>query len=172
MDSEDNVLAYDSKERCHQGNGILHRAFSIFLFNSKNELLVQQRSAKKTLWPLYWSNSVCSHPVKGETYQQAARRRLKEEIGVEAPLVYLFRFQYRAHYNNIGSEKELCSVYIGRTDAVISANQDEIAAWEFIKISKVKPVIEKQPHLFTPWFKAEWQMIKKFHLDTIKRLRH
>lgn len=170
MDSEDNIRDYESKEKCHQGKGLLHRAFSIFIFNSKKELLVQQRSAKKVLWPLYWSNSVCSHPVKGENYLQAARRRLLEEIAIETSLVFLFKFQYQARYKTIGSEKELCSVFIGKTDAVISADPDEIAAWKYMKISKLDREMRSKPHLFTPWFKAEWQMIKKNHLYAIKNL--
>ena len=82
VDKYDNVLGYKSKAECHEGEGILHRAFSIFIFNDKNQLLLQKRSAKKLLWPLYWSNSCCSHPRKGENYETATHRRLKEELGL------------------------------------------------------------------------------------------
>lgn len=170
VDDTDQVLGYESKEKCHQGDGIRHRAFSVFLFNGKKELLVQQRSAQKPLWPLYWSNSVCSHPVKDESCEQAACRRVVEEIGVELTPVFLFKFPYHARYKTVGSEKEFCSVFIGKSDADISANPEEIAAFKYMPIPELDREMEKNPDSFTPWFKIEWQRIKRNHLKDIEDL--
>ena len=94
VDAKDNIIGYESRERCHQGKGLRHRAFSIFIFDDQKQLLVQRRSVEKVLWPLHWSNSLCSHPRRGESYEEAAMRRLKEELGFETPLQLLFKFQY------------------------------------------------------------------------------
>jgi len=86
VDEDDNEVGYRSKGECHEGHGILHRAFSIFLFDKRGRVLLQQRAAGKRLWPLHWSNSCCSHPRRGETMDQALHRRLREELGLEASL--------------------------------------------------------------------------------------
>ena len=83
VDESDNILGYETKVKAHEGIGILHRAFSLFIFNDKKELLIQKRSQDKPLWPMFWANSVCSHPRKGEEYDTAIHRRLKEELGIE-----------------------------------------------------------------------------------------
>lgn len=161
VDGDDNILGYETKEKCHQGEGLLHRAFSIFIFNRNKELLIQKRSGLKPLWPLYWSNSVCSHPRKGESDLEAAHRRLKEEINIDVPLRFLFRFQYQASFKEVGSENELCSVYIGITEAPIRANPEEIAEWKYIDLEELDRDMEAHPDVYTPWFKIEWQRIKK-----------
>lgn len=160
VDKHDNILGYKSKVECHEGEGILHRAFSIFILNSKNQLLLQKRSDQKLLWPLYWSNSCCSHPRKSEDYEIAIHRRLKEELGIDTELKYLFKFQYQANFENIGSENELCSVYIGRSDDLVSVNENEIAEWKFIDIEQMENDMVEHPEIFTPWFKMEWEKIK------------
>lgn len=163
VDPLDNIIGYETKAECHKGKGILHRAFSIFIFNSKGELLIQERSALKPLWPLYWSNSVCSHPREGEEDIAAAHRRLKEEINIDTPLTFLFKFQYSATYNKngneVGSENELCSVYRGVSDDTISANPDEISNWKFVNINDLTKDIVSAPEHYTPWFKMEWERI-------------
>jgi len=156
VDNNDNITGYETKSKCHEGNGLLHLAFSIFIFNSKGELLLQKRSAKKPLWPLYWSNSVCSHPRKGENDMAAAHRRLLEEIRIDTPLEFKFKFQYQATYKNIGSENELCSVYTGISDLAIQPNPDEIAEFRYIDPEQLNHEIETAPETFTPWFKIEW----------------
>ena len=127
VDPEDNVRGYPSKVEAHMGSGTLHRAFSIFLFNDNNEVLLQKRSKTKLLWPEYWSNSCCSHPRKGEELHQAVQRRLTEELGCTAELDFVYRFTYHARYLDIGSEHELCSVYVGTTSELIKPNEREVA---------------------------------------------
>ncbi len=113
VDEADREVGYLSKERCHEGRGVLHRAFSLLIFNDRGELLLQRRAAAKRLWPHYWSNSCCSHPRRTESMETAIHRRLHEELGLACPLRFLFKFQYQAQFDNVGAEHELCSVFIG-----------------------------------------------------------
>ena len=159
VDDADVVVGYESKERCHDGAGLLHRAFSVFLFNAHGELLVQQRSAEKRLWPLYWSNSCCSHPRRGEETASAAVRRVREELGVGATLRYVYKFRYQARFEQAGSEHELCSVFLGRADVDPKVDPAEIAAWRFVAPEALSGEIEAAPARFTPWFKMEWQRL-------------
>jgi len=168
VDEQDNVLGYENKDICHNGEGILHRAFSIFIFNSSNELLLQQRDRSKRLWGGYWSNTCCSHPRKGEDLETATARRLQEELGLKADLKYLFKFQYHASFGEAGSESELCYVYVGRTDDMPEANYTEVSDWKYMPIDDLSSDIEKHAKKYTPWFKMEWQRLNDDFLDEIK----
>lgn len=170
VDKDDNVLGYKSKDECHLGNGDLHRAFSIFIFNENKEILLQKRSEQKQLWPLFWSNSCCSHPRKGEDYKTAIHRRLKEELGIDTALKYLYKFQYQVSYKNVGSEHELCSVYIGKSNEKILVNTNEISDWKFINTDVLDNELEKFPEKYTPWFKMEWNEIKKKYWNEVSDL--
>jgi len=170
VDDSENVMGFESKTNCHTGSGILHRAFSIFIFNTEGQLLLQKRSAAKPLWPLYWSNSVCSHPRKGETLEEATHRRLKEEMGIDTQLRFLFKFKYHAAFNDVGSENELCSVYMGKWDDRVNANTAEIAEWKYVDIPGLNEELRISPHLFTPWFKIEWESICRDHMETVEGL--
>jgi isopentenyl-diphosphate delta-isomerase len=167
VDEHDNETGYKNKDETHDGQGILHRAFSIFIFNDKNELLLQKRSAEKRLWPMYWSNSCCSHPRKGESYEYATERRLKEELELKADLIYLFKFQYQASFEDKGSENELCSVYIGRSNDKPVVNETEIAEWRYISIEQLDKELEEHPKWYTPWFKMEWKRMRSEYMDEI-----
>jgi isopentenyl-diphosphate delta-isomerase len=170
VDENDEVLGYKDKNACHVGQGILHRAFSVFIFNSKNELILHQRSAQKRLWNLYWTNSCCSHPRKGESYEVATQRRVKEELGLTVDLTYLYKFQYQAGFGEKGSENELCSVYIGKTDVEPIVNPNEISAWRYISIDEMTEELNVHPEKYTPWFTMEWKMITEKYLDKVKQL--
>ena len=170
VDKHDTIIDYKSKIDCHQGDGILHRAFSIFIFNDDGQLILQKRSNKKWLWPHYWSNSCCSHPRKGEKVEEAAYRRLKEELGIESPLTFLFKFQYSVPYKNVGSEREMCSVLIGKSNSHISPNKNEIDEWKYMDIEKLDENMSVNPDKYTPWFKLEWERIKKDHWQEIENL--
>lgn len=163
VDENDDILGYKHKVDCHVGQGILHRAFSLFIFNSKGELLLQKRGADKPLWPLFWSNSCCSHPRQGESYEIATERRLREELGLETDLVYLYKFQYHAQFGEIGSENELCSVYIGKTDDPVHANPTEIDDWKFVAIDEMEADMAAHSERYSPWFKMEWKRIRGEH---------
>lgn len=164
VDHDDNVVGFSSKGEAHDGEGVLHRAFSIFIFNAEGSVLLQQRSAQKRLWPLYWSNSCCSHPREGESYAQSTERRLREELSLEAELVFLYRFSYHAPFGDAGSERELCSVYAGHVrDQAVDVNPNEIAAWKWVSPSEVDRLLVEEPDILTPWFKMEWTRIRKDH---------
>jgi len=162
VDDKDEILGYESKRNVHIGSGMLHRAFSIFLFAPDGRVLLQQRSKQKWLWPLFWSNTCCSHPRRGEAYLSAAHRRLAEELAVEAELSFVYRFQYRADYRGVGTEHELCSVFIGRLqgDAAVEVNPNEIAAWRWAESIEVDRMLAEQTEKVTPWFALEWHRLR------------
>lgn len=159
VDQDDNDIGTLSKAECHDGDGVLHRAFSLFIFNAEGELLLQQRSAGKRLWPLYWSNSCCSHPRRGESMQQAVGRRLQEELGLECELEYVYKFSYQARYSEAGSENELCSVYLGQSRDAPRVNATEIAATRYLSGEDLANELDANPERFTPWFKLEWERL-------------
>jgi isopentenyl-diphosphate delta-isomerase len=165
VDDHDREIGFKGKADCHTGFGALHRAFSIFVFNRDNELLLQQRSKSKMLWPGYWSNTCCSHPRRGEAMADAVTRRLKQELGFACPLDYLYKFKYQAQYGAVGAEHELCSVYFGRYDGPVDVNVTEIAAWRFVGVEALERELKSAPETFTPWFKMEWVHIKANYLD-------
>jgi isopentenyl-diphosphate delta-isomerase len=167
VDEQDREIGSELKSVCHQGKGILHRAFSIFVFNHADELLLQQRSDSKPLWPLFWSNTCCSHPRVGETMEIAVSRRLQQELGFDCELSYLYKFRYQAPYGELGSEHEYCWVYCGYYDGPVDANASEIANWRFIDIKSLGQELESEADHFTPWFKLEWAHIQEHFLDAI-----
>ncbi|HEX7082120.1 MAG TPA: isopentenyl-diphosphate Delta-isomerase [Gammaproteobacteria bacterium] len=169
VDELDREIGSKTKSECHSGNGVLHRAFSIFVFNSDDELLLQKRAASKPLWPSYWSNTCCSHPRYGETMEQAVSRRLGQELGFECELEFLYKFKYHAQYGALGAEHEYCWVYHGRYDGPVDANVSEIAEWRWIGIDALEAELGAKPERFTPWFKMEWAHIKRNFLDALLR---
>jgi isopentenyl-diphosphate delta-isomerase len=167
VDEHDCEIGAASKHACHADEGLLHRAFSIFIFNTRDELLLQKRSAQKPLWPNYWSNTCCSHPRQGETMEEAVRRRLAEELGIRTPLTYLYKFQYQARYESAGSEREFCWVYYGRHDGEPDVNLNEITDWRYIDVASFDTELAASPDDFTPWLKLEWAELKATYLPKI-----
>jgi isopentenyl-diphosphate delta-isomerase len=169
VDEENNVLGHRTKAECHDGEGILHRAFSVFIFNDRGELLLQQRSADKRLWPMFWSNSCCSHPRRGETEDEAAGRRIEEELGIATALERLFTFQYHAAFEDKGSEREVCTVFLGRTSDPIRANEHEIADWKWISVEELEAGLESDGGSYTPWLKMEWARMRSEFTEALAR---
>jgi isopentenyl-diphosphate delta-isomerase len=165
VDEFDREIGFKAKTDCHLGQGTLHRAFSIFVFNRNNELLLQQRSPSKMLWPNFWSNTCCSHPRRGESMDLAVSRRLTQELGFNCPLEFLYKFKYQAPFGTIGAEHEYCWVYYGRYDGRVDVNVNEIAAWRHIGIDALERELAAAPDTFTPWFKMEWLHIRANYLD-------
>lgn len=160
VDAQDRILGHGTKAELHEGSGTLHRAFSIFLFNNHGEVLLQQRSAQKRLWPLFWSNTCCSHPREGESYGVATQRRLSEELGMNSNLTFTHRFRYQAQFDESGAEHELCTVYVGKADGDPTANPLEIADWQWITPEALDLWIAQTPETLTPWLKLEWQALR------------
>lgn len=167
VDADDREIGYLSKELCHRGAGLLHRAFSVFLFDSRGQVLLQQRSAAKPLWPLHWSNSCCSHPRRGEDVEQAAHRRVREELGMRCELEFLYKFEYQASFGDIGSEHELCWVFAGFSDDAPRTDPTEIAAWRQLSTTELSAEIAATPQRFTPWLQLEWAQIDTRFLSRI-----
>lgn len=167
VDEQDREIGACEKVDCHLGEGKLHRAFSVFLFNPEGKILIQQRSATKMLWGGYWANSCCSHPRLGESTPDAARRRIKEELGVDCELRYLYKFVYHANFGNVGSEYENCWVFAGHFDGKVTADPEEIAAWRFVMPAELTAEIEADGNRFSPWLKMEWEKIRAEFLDTL-----
>ena len=163
VDAADNVVGHASKEAVHRGAGILHRAFSIFVFSPDGALLLQRRAPAKPLWPRHWSNSCCSHPRQGESYQTAVHRRLEEELGFDTDLEYLYRFQYHARYRDLGAERELCSVFVGvlRRPVTVRANDGEVEAWGWVRPERLDRDLHAAPQRYTPWLRLEWPRVRR-----------
>lgn len=157
VDASDNEIGLSSKADCHDGEGQLHRAFSLFLFNDQGELLLQRRGAEKRLWPGYWSNSCCSHPRQGESLVIATARRLSDELNITATLEHVYFFTYQARFDDAGSEHELCHVYLGNVRGELKPNDSEIDAIRFISAADLNNEFERRPQSFTPWFRQEWR---------------
>ena len=167
VNQNDESIGVKSKAECHTGAGILHRAFSIFLLNDNGDVLLQQRSKMKPLWPLFWSNSCCSHPREGEITEDAVRRRVREELQLDCDAEFLYKFEYSAAYEEVGTEHELCHVFIGRARGTVDAHPDEIAAWRYLSPSALTAQIAEHPAQFTPWLKLEWARITSDFADML-----
>lgn len=167
VDKDDNELGFLSKARCHDGDGVLHRAFSLFLFNDRGELLLQKRSDGKRLWPGFWSNSCCSHPRRGESMEIATTRRLSDELNVETSLEFVYRFCYTAEFSEVGSENELCHVYLGHLLGEARPNESEISSIRFVAPDSLGKELSKFPEQFTPWFKQEWRELVTEHSEML-----
>ncbi len=153
VNEKDEEVGLENKKKAHLKEGILHRAFTIFIFNSKKQLLIQKRSKNKFLWPLSWEASCSSHPLPGEDYLTAAKKRLKRELGFSCKLKLLGRFQYQANYKNIGAEKEICALLIGKYNGKIKPNKKEIAEYKWVDLKELKKDLTKNPKKYAPWLK-------------------
>lgn len=152
VNPDDVVLGLMEKQQAHV-NGLLHRAFSVFLFNSKGEMLLQKRAPGKYHSPNQWTNAVCSHPRIGETYLAGAQRRLKEELGIEAELSEKFKFIYKADVGGALWEHELDHVFVGNYESEFNLNKNEVAEVRFISPEELYKEISENPKHFTEWFK-------------------
>ncbi len=152
VDASDNQIGIMPKFEAHQ-RGVLHRAFSVFVLNKKGEMMLQQRAAEKYHSPLLWTNTCCSHQREGETNIEAASRRLQEEMGFSTQLSELFNFIYKAPFDNGLTEHELDHVMVGNFENDPIVNPEEVETWKWMKVEDVRSDIEKNPHLYTVWFK-------------------
>ena len=152
VDVLDNQLGLMPKMEAHE-KAVLHRAFSVFIFNDKGELMLQQRAAHKYHSPLLWTNTCCSHQRDGESNIEAGKRRLIEEMGFKTNLKEIFSFVYKAQFDNGLTEHELDHVMIGNFNGPPTINPDEVASYKWMTLEAVKKDIELQPNIYTAWFK-------------------
>lgn len=152
VDENDKQLGLMPKMEAHE-KAVLHRAFSVFIFNDKGELMLQQRAAHKYHSPLLWTNTCCSHQRDGESNVEAGRRRLQEEMGFTADLKEVFSFVYKAPFDNGLTEHEFDHVMVGFFDDIPNINPDEVEAYKWMSLENVKDDIEQNPSEYTEWFK-------------------
>lgn len=152
VDQHDTPLGTMEKLEAHQ-KGLLHRAFSVFIFTSDGELLLQKRALHKYHSAGLWTNTCCSHPRPGEEILAAANRRLKEEVGISAPLVHRTAFVYKSEFENGLTEHEYDHVFVGMSDADPEINEEEVAELRYATIEDIKQEIARHPEQFTTWFK-------------------
>ena len=169
VDQDDREIGSISKADAHDGAGVLHRAFSLFLFNDAGELLLQQRASGKRLWGGYWSNSCCSHPRRGESMEIATSRRLLDELNFEAELEFAYHFCYQAQFGDAGSENELCHVFLGKAIREFEPNDNEIEAVRFVSADELDAELADHPERFTPWFKQEWGELQTNYREQLGR---
>jgi len=159
VDENDNQIGLMPKMEAHE-KAVLHRAFSVFIFNDKNELMLQQRALHKYHSPGLWTNTCCSHQRDGESNIEAGRRRLNEEMGFVANLRETTSFVYKAPFDNGLTEHELDHVMIGNYNKEPIINKDEVASWKWMPLEDVKVDIALRPEKYTAWFKI---IFEKFY---------
>ena len=152
IDRDDNPVGLMEKQQAHHA-GLLHRAFSVFIFNSKNELMIHQRAAEKYHSPKLWTNTCCSHPRENETYEQAAHRRLIEEMGFDCEIQEKFHFIYKAELEEGLFEHELDRVFTGFYEGEVNFNPEEVMDYKWIGMDELKKDIDFNPDKYTAWFK-------------------
>lgn len=161
VNEKDEPLGLMPKLEAHE-KALLHRAFSVFILNDKNELMLQQRAAHKYHSPLLWANTCCSHQREGESNIEAGTRRLQEEMGFSTTLKELFWFIYKAPFDNGLTEHELDHVMIGYANQDPVINPEEVADWKWMDIDAVREDIEQNPEVYTAWFKIIFQKFYHF----------
>ena len=170
VDSKDNQIGLMDKLDAHKNGGTLHRAISVFLSRRRNgqvEVLVQQRSKEKPLWPLFWSNAVCTHPRDREGYFECAARRLHEELGIDMlpeDLKVLYRLEYQAAYNQLLNEHEVDTVLVGEYAGDVTPQASEVAAVKWMAWNVLQAEMRNNPSIYTPWFRMIVANEKTQHL--------
>jgi isopentenyl-diphosphate delta-isomerase len=152
VNEQDEAIGSMPKMEAHE-KAVLHRAFSVFILNDQNEVMLQQRAAHKYHSPFLWTNTCCSHQRMGETNIQAGTRRLQEEMGFTAPLKELFHFIYKAPFDNGLTEHELDHVMIGYYQGAPDINPEEVESWKWLSIDAIHDSIANSPEEYTVWFK-------------------
>lgn len=155
----DEAIGEMEKMEAHE-KGILHRAFSVFIFNEQNELLLQKRASSKYHSGGLWSNSCCSHPRAGEEVLNAGTRRLSEEMGFTVPLESTFSFIYEAKLDNDLIEHELDHVLIGRYSDAPTINLEEVEDWKYIGLDELAEEMNAHPEIYTEWFKIIFDRVR------------
>ena len=166
VDEQDRETGQAEKMDVHR-EGLLHRAFSIFIFTPQGEMLLQRRAMDKYHCGGLWTNACCSHPRPGEKVEEAAKRRLQEELGIDVGLQKIFHFIYRAEFENGLTEHEFDHVFIGEYAGDIPFNAAEVMDTRYLSTEALLPLVQQSPETFTPWFRIalprvmEWRRQQK-----------
>jgi len=151
VNNNDQPLGAMEKMEAHE-KGMLHRAFSIFIFNSEGKLLMQRRADEKYHSPGLWTNTVCSHPRTGEKTLDAAHRRLREEMGIDCELEEVYSFTYKAHVGDGMTEHEFDHVYVGYSDEMPTPDPEEVSDWKYVSMDWLINDVKENPGDYTVWF--------------------
>lgn len=163
VDETDSEIGTMEKMEAHL-KGVLHRAFSVMLFNSNGELLLQKRAKNKYHSGGLWTNTCCSHPLPEETMEDATRRRLKQEMGIDLQPTFAFKFIYKTDLDQNLIEHEYDHVFIGTYDGIPEVNKNEVEAWKFMDLNSLRKDMKRFPESYTVWFRLiinhpEWNTI-------------
>ena len=162
VDKKDNPIGTMEKLEAHQ-KGLLHRAFSVFIFNDKDELLIQRRALEKYHSPGLWTNTCCSHPKPNEALLDAAHRRLMEEMGMKCPNLFpVNSFIYKTDFDNGLIENEYDHIVLGRSNDMPLINREEVHEYAYLSIDSIKEKIKNTPDVYTYWFKLAISKINFF----------
>ncbi len=160
VNEKDEKIGLMPKLEAHE-KALLHRAFSVFIFNENNELLLQQRALQKYHSPGLWTNTCCSHQRDGESSLEAGKRRLDEEMGFTVPLKESTSFIYKAPFDNGLTEYEFDHILIGNYSGIPNPNKEEVASWKWMKIDTIQEDLKNNPQEYTTWFKIIFDNYKK-----------
>ena len=161
VDEQDIAVGSMEKMEAHE-KALLHRAFSVFIFNNKNQMLLQRRALHKYHSGGLWTNACCSHPMPGETTDAGANRRLSEELGFTTPLEKMFTFTYRTEFGNGLTENEIDHVYTGNYNGEINLNPAEVSEYCFKSREEIKEAMRNDPAQFTSWFHIAFPMVENW----------
>ena len=167
VNEKDEQIGVMPKMEAHE-KALLHRAFSVFVFNDNNELMIQQRAAHKYHSPLLWTNTCCSHQREGESNIEAGKRRLLEEMGFTTDLKESISFIYKAPFDNGLTEHEFDHILIGYYNEEPAINPEEVASWKWMSLEAVKADISQHPSLYTEWFKIIFDKFYK-HINVTEK---
>jgi len=166
VDGNDREIGYSPKLQAHEGSGVRHRAFSVFLFDDRGRLLIHRRSRHKPLWPGFWTNSCCSHPRRGEQLEDSVRRRLGEELSCTPSILRrICAFEYQARFGDAGSEHEYCHIFLARPESAeaVVGHVLEIAEMAWLPVDEIDRIMREQRSDLTPWFREEWALLRGPH---------
>lgn len=159
VNEKDQIIERKKLEECHS-DGLLHRAIVIFIFNNEGQLLLTKRSKFKTFWPGCWDASCCTHVYGDETYEQAGKRRLPQELGFSCKLKLFSKIQYKSKYKNIGYENEMCALLNGQYNDKVIPNLREVSGSKWISINDLEKETNKNSKKFTPWLKCQLELFR------------
>lgn len=170
VDAQDNALGEMDKLQAHR-EGLLHRAFSVFLFNSNGEMLLQQRAEEKYHGGGLWTNACCSHQQWKESDAEAASRRIEEELNIKAPLEEIFSFTYCERVENGLTEHEFDHVFVGRFDGEVKPVPEEVQAVDWKSMKEIELQLAQKPELYTTWFRIAFPKIKAWWEENIESFK-
>ncbi len=167
VDVNDRQTGTMKKMEAHE-KGVLHRAFSVFIFNTKGEMLLQQRAVTKYHCGGLWTNACCSHPYPNEETIKAAQRRLKEELGFDTPIEKVFDFVYKADFDNGLTEHEFDHVFVGEYEGNVNLNKQEVMDICYKDVREICQNLQSHPQKYTPWFHLAFPKIENFWMKRYK----